>query len=67
MEIIFRFCITEGEFLSEWKKVNVVNIYKKNDKQYLKNYRPILLLPIFDEMFERIIYNNMVEYFTAHN
>ena len=38
----------------------------KNDKQSVKNYRPISLLPIFDEIFERIIYNNNSEYLTAN-
>ena len=30
----------------EWKKVNVVPTYKKNNKQLVRSYRPISLLPI---------------------
>ena len=54
--------IIKGEFPFEWKKANVVPVHKKSDKQSLKNYRPILLLPIFGKRFERIIYNNNFEY-----
>ena len=32
---------------------------QKSDKQSLKNYRPISLLPVFGKNFERIIYNNI--------
>ena len=45
--IIFRSCLTHGNFPSEWKKANVVPIYKKSDNQCVKNYRPVSLLPIF--------------------
>ena len=62
LEIIFKSCIIKEEFPSEWKKANVVPVHKKSDKQSLKNYRPISLLPIFGKIFERIIYNNIFEY-----
>ena len=34
LSIIFKSCLTQGIFLSEWKKSNVVPVHKKNDKQY---------------------------------
>lgn len=45
----------------------IAPVFKKNDKQSLKNYRPISLLPIFGKMFGRAIYNKMSQYFTANN
>ena len=66
LEIIFKSCIIKEEFPSEWKKANVVPVHKKSDKQSLKNYRPISLLPIFGKIFERIIYNNIFEYLTTN-
>ena len=48
---------------SEWKKANVVPIHKKGDKQTLKNYRPVSLLPIWGKIFERLIYNEMFGFF----
>ena len=66
LEMIFKSCIKKGEYPSEWKKANVVPVHKKGDKQLLKNYRPISLLPIFGKIFERIIYNNIFEYLTTN-
>ena len=56
-----------GSFLTEWKKANVVPVYKKGDKQIFKNYRPILLLPIAGKIFERLFYDRMIESFTENN
>ena len=45
---------TNGKFPSEWKKANVVPIFKKNPKkQEVKNYRSISLLPVSSKIFER--------------
>ena len=41
LEIVFQNCLRSGKFPSEWKKANVVPTFKKSDKQYIKNYRPV--------------------------
>ena len=46
LNIIFKTCLNTGKFPSEWKKSNVVPIYKKDSKRNVKNYRPVSLLPI---------------------
>ena len=56
-KLIFQSCLISGKFPSEWKKPNVVPIHKKGNKEIIKNYRPISLLPITgtipcDTMFE---------------
>ena len=65
--IIFRSCLENGKFPSEWKKANVFPVFKKNNKQDLKNYRPISLLPVSDKIFERLLYNSMFKLFTENN
>ena len=35
------------------------SVHKKGDKQILKNYRPILFLPIRCKIFEWLLYNQM--------
>ena len=67
LELIFRSCLENGKFPTEWKKANVVPAHKKGDKQNLKNYRPISLLPVAGKIFERILYNNMCEFFAENN
>ena len=49
------------------KQANVVPADKKGDKQNLKNYRPISLLPSAGKIFERILYDSMYEFFTENN
>ena len=54
LAIIFNDCLKEGKFPSNWKKAHVVPVHKNGDKQCLKNYRPISLLPICSKIFERL-------------
>ena len=63
LELIFQQAMESGSFPSEWKKGNVVPIHKKDDKQCLKNYRPISLLPICGKIFEKLIFNEMFKFF----
>ena len=59
LAIIFQNCLRSGKLPSEWKKVNVVPTFKKGDKQCIKNYCPVPLLPVCGKVFERL--NLMVE------
>ena len=56
-----------GSFPNKWKKVNVDPGHNKGDKQILKNYRPISLLPIAGKMLERLLYDRLFEFFIANN
>ena len=49
------------------KKTHVVPIHEKNHKQYVKNYRPVSLLPICSNILERIIYNTLLKHFIDNN
>ena len=59
-QILFR---NSGKFPSEWKKANVVPVFKKGDKQLAKNNHPISLLPITGKIFERLFSNQIFEFF----
>ena len=67
LHLIFSSCIESGIFPPEWKKANVVPIHKRDDKQNVKNYRPVSLLPIFGKIFERLIYNEMYSFFIEND
>ena len=49
------------------KKGNIIPIFKKRDKQNIKNYGPVSLLPICSKIFERMIYDDMLKYFLDNN
>ena len=67
LEIIFKSCIEKGQFPNEWKKAIVVPGHKKGKKQVSKNYRPVLLHPIYGKIIERLIYNNLYEFFIKND
>ena len=66
LEIIFQNCLRSGKFPSEWKKANVVPTFKKGEKQCIKNYRPVSLLPVCGKVFERLLYNKMFSFFSKN-
>ena len=57
VQIIYKQCLEKDCFPDEWKKVNIVLVQRKKDKQLLENYRPISILPICGKVLERLIYN----------
>ena len=67
LSIIFKNCLQTGNFPNNWKKSNVVPIHKKGDKQFLQNYRPVSLLPICSKIFEKIIFNPMVDFLEEYS
>ena len=57
----FRLAIFSGHFPYTWKKVNIT-VHKKDNKNLVKNYRQISLLPIFGRIFEKVVYDNLFTY-----
>ena len=45
----------------------MIPAHKESDKQILKNYLPVSLLPICGKVFERLIYNSLFEYFIKND
>ena len=67
MSILFRNCFENQYFPKEWKKANIVHVHKNNDKQLIKNYRPVSLLPACCKIFEKIIFNSLFKYLEGNN
>ena len=67
LKIIFENIIKTSTYPDMWKLANVTPIFKKNDKQSIKNYRPISLLPICGKLFEKILFNNLYSYLNINN
>ena len=67
LKIIFQNILVNSTYPDMWKLANVTPIFKKGDKQLIKNYRPISLLPICGKIFEKIIFNNLYSYLTTNN
>ena len=48
------------------EKGNIVPVRKKSGKQNIKNYRPVSLLPVCGKIFERLVFNEMLKFFTSN-
>ena len=66
LKIIFSNILSTSIYPDLWKIANVTPIFKKGDKQLIKNYRPISLLPICGKILEKIIFNHLYSYLTAN-
>ena len=66
LEMISKQALLTGVFPSERKKGNSVPIHKKGERQNIKHYRPVSLLPICDKIFERLNFSEMFIYLSAN-
>ena len=67
LKIIFRNILDSSVYPDLWKIADVTPIFKKEDKQLVKNYRPISLLPICGKIFEKLIFNSLYSYLSLNN
>ena len=54
---LFNLSFSLGVFPSSWKIANVVPTHKKDDRQQIKNYRPVSLLSNISKVMGRIVHN----------
>ena len=64
---IFEESLITGTFPLEWKRYNIVPIFKKGDKQVYKNYRPVLFLPISGKILEKLNFEQMFPFLSRTN
>ena len=61
----FNKLVVESTFPDELKLANISSLYKKDDRMRKQNYRPISLLQAISKIFDRIIYNQLIDYLSA--
>ena len=66
LELIYEKCKETERYSLLWKKANIVPAHKKKNCQIMKDYRPILLLPICGKFFEKIVFVEIYEHLTAN-
>ena len=67
LSIIINKCIINGTVPDEIKVSKTKPLFKKGDVTLLNNYRPISLLPSLSKIFERVLFNQLYEYFERNN
>ena len=58
--------VTTGIFPDAFKLSKVIPLYKKGDSSLLVNYRPISVLPTISKIFEKVIHEQLYEYFDKY-
>ena len=61
-EIIFNQCLETVVFPSEWRNGNIASFTKRGQAD-IEKYRPVSLQPICTKTFERLMFNEMFEFF----
>ena len=64
---ILNLSITQGVFPDELRIACVTSIYKGGNSMMLNNYRPVSVLSLLSKIFERILYNRLIEFINKHD
>jgi hypothetical protein len=64
---VLNLSLMQGICPNELKIASVVPIYKNNDRSKFSNYRPVSVLSSLSKIFEKVMYNRILEYLTDHD
>ena len=59
--------LSQGIVPTECKIAKVIPLYKSGDKTAMNNYRPVSILPLFSKIYERVMYNRLINFFEKNN
>ena len=62
LQIIFNDCIQKKVFPTILKDAHITPIFEKGNVSVLSNFRPISVTPTFAKCFERLLFNQLLEY-----
>ena len=66
LRLIINQSLITGIYPDKLKTAKVIPLYKKGDKTKCDNYRPISLLCAISKLFEKVVYNQLYDYFTKN-
>ena len=64
---IFNYSLRTSTYPTVWKRANITPVFKKGNRQEVKNYRPISLLCNISKVFERLVFNHLYQYLVSNN
>jgi hypothetical protein len=67
LKVIFDFSIETGKLPVDWKRANVVPIFKGGDRSVPSNYRPISLTSVCCKVMERLIETRIRAYLESND
>ena len=66
LHYIITLSIMQNKFPSGWKYSKVLPLHKKEDQLESKNYRPVSILSPLSKVLEKIVYEQIYEYFSQN-
>ena len=67
LQVIFQKSLDSGKLPHIWKEANVSPIFKKGDKSYPANYRPISLTYVLCKVLKHIVASNLTKHLANSN
>ena len=67
LAILFRKSLREGRIPDDWRKANVIPIFKKGSRLNANNYRPVSLTCIICKVMETLIRNQLITHLLQNN
>ena len=67
VHILFKNSLQTGSIPKIWKTANITAIYKKGDKKFAGNYRPVSLTCIICKLLEKIVRESMVNHMKKYD
>ena len=64
---LFNLSLRSSKYPSEWKKANVIPIFKKGDASSIDNYRPVSILSCVGKLFERAVFKYVYNFLRDGN
>lgn len=59
--------LISGIFPQKLKISKVIPLHKKGDVRLMSNYRPVSLLPVFSKIYEKLLFNRLIEFLEINN
>ena len=64
--LLFEKCLASEQFPDVWKKSSIP-VHRKGNKQLIKNYRPVSLLPVCGKLLEKLTFNSIFSFINTRN
>jgi hypothetical protein len=64
---VLNLSLSQGTFPDSMKIARVIPLYKSGNDNLITNYRPISILPVFSKLFERLMYNRLMDFIMSND
>ena len=64
---LYQLSLDQGNVPDDWKKANIVPVFKKGERHVASNYRPVSLTSIACKLLEHIVHSSIMDHFDRHH